>query len=328
MNILVTGGAGYIGSVAVKELIASGHEVVVIDNLSKGKKELIPKSVRFYVGDLIDLSFLKRVFSENKFDAVMHFAGYKAVGESMQKPEFYSNNIIGSINLLNLMLQNKVRKIIFSSSAAVYGIPVYTPIDEKHPTSPINYYGFTKLKVEEIINWYSELKGITGINLRYFNLAGDGGLKYIDPDAQNLFPILMEVLSGKRKELVIFGKDYDTPDGTCIRDYIDVNDLVKAHLLALKLNCSETINLGSSKGFSVLGLVKAVEEVSGKKINYRFGPRREGDPAILTASNEKASRLLDWKPERSIKEMVKSTYQAYFERFIPSPTATRTRGTA
>jgi len=311
MNILVTGGAGYIGSVAVRELVKAGHKVVVVDNLSKGKVNLVDKKALFIRGDLIDTSFLEKVFSEHSFDAVIHFAGYKAAGESMQKPELYSENILGSVNLLNSMIKHGVKKIIFSSSAAVYGNPQYVPVDENHPTSPINYYGFTKLKVEEIINWYSSLKMLTGINLRYFNVAGDGGLNYVDPHAQNIFPLIMEVLSGKRKELIVFGNDYDTKDGTGVRDYIDVNDLVRAHLLALKLNHSETINLGTSKGVSVKELVDLTEEVTGKKVNWKFGPRREGDPAILTASNQKAKKLLGWEPKITTKEMIKTTFQAY-----------------
>jgi len=311
MNILVTGGAGYIGSVAVRELIKAGHKVVVVDNLSKGKVNLVDKKALFIQGDLIDTSFLENVFSEHSFDAVIHFAGYKAAGESMQKPELYSENILGSVNLLNSMIKHGVKKIIFSSSAAVYGNPQYVPVDENHLTNPINYYGFTKLKVEEIISWYSSLKMLTGINLRYFNVAGDGGLNYVDPHAQNIFPLIMEVLSGKRKELIVFGNDYDTKDGTGVRDYIDVNDLVRAHLLALKLNHSETINLGTSKGVSVKELVDLTEEVTGKKVNWKFGPRREGDPAILTASNQKAKELLGWEPKITTKEMIKTTFQAY-----------------
>jgi UDP-glucose 4-epimerase len=311
MNILVTGGAGYIGSVAVRELIKAGHKVIVVDNLSKGNKRLVDKKADFYQGDLINPVFLEGVFSQHSFDAVIHFAGYKAAGESMYKPELYSENILGSINLLNCMLKHKVKKIIFSSSAAVYGNPEYAPVDENHPTRPINYYGFTKLKVEEIISWYANLKGLIGINLRYFNVAGDGGLNYVDPHAQNIFPLIMEVLSGKRKELTVFGNDYETKDGTGVRDYIDVNDLVRAHLLALKLDRSETINLGTSKGVSVKDLITWTEEVTGKKVNWKFGPRREGDPAILTASNHKAKKILGWEPQVNTKEMIRSTFQAY-----------------
>ncbi len=305
MHILVTGGAGYIGSVAVRELVKAGHSIIVVDNLSKGNKALVDENATLYVGDLTDAGFIEKVFSENKIEAVMHFSGYKAAGESMKYPEKYSDNIISLIYLLNAMIKHDVKKIIFSSSAAVYGEPKYTPIDEAHPTEPINYYGFTKLECERIIDWYSRLKGIIGIKLRYFNVAGDGGLNYVDPDAQNIFPIIQEVLSGKREKLVIYGNDYPTTDGTCIRDYIDVNDLVRAHVLALKLENSETINLGTSYGVSVLELVKCVDKVCERKVNYIFGPRREGDPAILTTSNEKARKLLGWVPEASLQEMIK-----------------------
>ncbi len=311
MKILVTGGAGYIGSVAVKALINEGHDVVVVDNLSKGCSQLVDPKAFFIEGDLTNKYLLEQIFSAHLPEAVMHFAGYKAAGESMEIPEKYSDNLIGMINLLNCMVKFGVKKIIFSSSAAVYGEPKYVPVDENHPTNPINYYGFTKLEGERIIDWYSQLKGIVGIKLRYFNVAGDGGLHYVDPEAKNIFPILMDVLNGKRDKLVIYGQDYETPDGTCIRDYIDINDLVRAHLLALRLNKSEVINLGTSQGVSVSELVSLTEEVIGRKIKCEFGPRRSGDPAVLTASNVKAKKLLGWVPEKSIKEMVRSTLKAY-----------------
>ncbi|MBT3297558.1 UDP-glucose 4-epimerase GalE [archaeon] len=294
MNILVTGGAGYIGSAAVKKIIQEGHEVIVIDNLSKGKKELVDDKAKFYEGDLINLEFLKNVFSKHKFDAIMHFAGYKAAGESMINLEKYSQNITSMINLLDNMVQFNVKKIIFSSSAAVYGEPQYTPIDESHPLNPINYYGFTKLECERIIDWYSKQKGIVGICLRYFNVMGDAGLNYRDPDAQNIEPIIYEVLSGKREKLLIFGNDYETPDGTCVRDYIDIKDLVHAHTLALNLNSSDIINLGTGKGTSVLEFVKKYN------IPYEFSSKREGDPATLTASSKKAKRLLGWIPKEKV----------------------------
>jgi len=305
VKILVTGGAGFIGSIVVKKLLEEGHDVIVIDNLSKGKKELVDKRAKFFEGDLVDRVFLENIFLENKFEAVMHFAAYKAAEESMKKPEKYSDNIVGLINLLNCMVKFEVKKIIYSSSAAVYGEPKYAPVDEKHPTEPLNYYGFTKLEGERIISWYSKLKGLVGISLRYFNVVGDGGLGYVDPEAKNIFPIIKEVLEGKREKLVIFGRDYETRDGTCIRDYIDVDDLVEAHISALKLEKSETINLGTGKGVSVLELVRTFEEVSGKKINWEFGERRRGDPAQLVASYEKAKELLGWEPKRGLRESVK-----------------------
>ena len=310
MKILVTGGAGYIGSAAVQALLSEGHSAVVVDNLSKGLRKLVGVEAKFYKGDLVDLVFLKKVFRENKIEAVMHFASYKAAGESMVKVAKYSNNIVGLVNLLNCMGEFKVRKMIFSSSAAVYGVPQEDPITEEHSLNPINYYGFTKLEGERILEWYSQLKGIKYVSLRYFNVAGDCGLKYIDPEAQNIFPVIMEVLSGKRSKLEIFGKDYDTPDGTCIRDYIDINDLVRAHIMALELDKSTVINLGSATGCSVLELVNVFEEVVGQSIKHSFVERREGDPAKLVASFEKAHQMLGWKPQNNLKMMIKSSLDA------------------
>ncbi|MBW2991371.1 UDP-glucose 4-epimerase GalE [Candidatus Woesearchaeota archaeon] len=309
-RILVTGGAGYIGSVAVKALIKKGYEVIVIDNISKGLKSLVDKKAEFCEVDLVDKEKLEKVF-DKKIDSVMHFSAYKAAGESMENPVKYSDNITGTVNLLNLMVKHKVKKIIYSSTAAVYGDPEYNPIDEKHPTKPINYYGFTKLVSEQVIEWYSKIYGLNYVFLRYFNVAGDAGLDYIDPEAYNILPILMEVIFGKREKLVIFGNDYDTRDGTCIRDYIDVSDLINAHVLALKVKENAVINLGTSTGVSVKELVDATIKVTGKKLAYEYGARREGDAALLVASNEKAKEILGWTPKKSIKDMIKSTYDAY-----------------
>lgn len=314
-TILVTGGAGYIGSAAVKELIAKGYDVVVVDNLSKGLRRLVDKKARFFKADLADETQLEKAFKTNKIRVVMHFAAYKAVEESMKKPEKYSDNITGTINLLNLMVKYKVKKIIYSSSAAVYGEPNYNPIDEKHPTEPVNYYGFTKLVSEKIIEWYSKLHGISYVSLRYFNVAGDAGLGYVDPDAKNILPIIMEVVFGKREKLVIMGKDYPTRDGTCIRDYIHLSDLIRAHILALKLRDNAVINLGSANGVSVKELVEASIKVTGKRFKFEYGPRRMGDPAELWASNKRAKELLGWVPEKSVEEMISSAYEAYKKSF-------------
>ncbi|MBC8500726.1 MAG: UDP-glucose 4-epimerase GalE [Nanoarchaeota archaeon] len=310
-TILVTGGAGFIGSVAVKTLLSNGYSVVVVDNLSKGKKDLVDSKAKFYELDLVD--DLSKVFEENKIDAVIHFAAYKAVEESMENAVKYSSNITGTINLLNRMVEHNVKKIIFSSSAAVYGEEKGV-ISEDNETNPCNYYGFTKLECEKIIEWYGKVYGIGYVSLRYFNVAGDGGLKYMDPDAKNIFPIIMEVLVGKREKVVVFGNDYDTRDGTCIRDYIDVTDLVKAHILALDVDYNGVINLGTSKGVSVKELVDWTSEVIGKQVPFEYGDRRAGDPPTLIASNEKALKVLNWKPERSVKDMIKSTYDAYKQR--------------
>jgi UDP-glucose 4-epimerase len=309
--VLVTGGAGYIGSAAVKELVKEKHNVIVVDNLSKGLKRLVDKKAKLYKIDLVDKQGLEKVFKSHRIDAVMHFAAYKAVEESMENAAKYSDNIIGTVNLLSLMAKHKVKKIIYSSTAAVYGEPKYNPIDEAHLANPVNYYGFTKIESERIIEWYARIHKISYVILRYFNVAGDAGLGYIDPEAKNIFPIIMEVLFGKRKKLTIFGNGYDTRDGTCIRDYIDINDLIRAHLLALGLDENAIINLGTSKGVSVKELVDATEQVTGKKIQLEYGGRRKGDPAALVASNEKAMKLLNWVPEKTIKHMLKSTYDAY-----------------
>lgn len=310
MNILVTGGAGYIGSVAVKRLLDKDNFVVVVDNLSKGKRSLVDKRAKFYELDLIDKITLLKVFEENKIDSVIHFAAYKAVEESMQNAVKYSDNLIGSLNLLNCMVKFDVKKIIFSSTAAVYG-ETNDLLTEESPTNPINFYGFAKLQVEKIIGWYNKIHGINYISLRYFNVAGDDGFKYIDPDAKNVMPIIMEVVFGKRKEFTIFGIDYATADGTCIRDYVDVRDLVDAHILAINSDYNGVINIGTSKGVSVRELLVCVEKITGKEIPQVIGSKREGDPGVVLASNSKAKDILGWSPKYSIKEMVSSTYEAY-----------------
>ena len=274
--------------------------------------ELIHKNAKFYEIDLVDKGALETVFSENKIDAVMHFAGYKAVDESMGNAVKYSDNIVGTLNLLNVMVKYDVKKIIYSSSAAVYGMPGSGLLDESAPVNQINYYGYTKFASEQMIEWYSKIHGINYVTLRYFNVIGDAGLNYIDPDAKNVLPIIMEVLSGKRDKFLICGDDYDTRDGTCIRDYNDINDLIDAHILALDTEENGIINLGTSKGLSVREIVDMVMDVSGKEINWEVGPRRDGDPAVVVASNEKAKAVLGWEPKRDIREMIRTTYKAYF----------------
>ena len=311
MNILITGGAGYIGSVAVKELIKQNHNIVVVDNLSKGSKDLVNKGAKFHQIDLINKEELSKIFKENSFDSIIHFGAYKAVGESMENAPKYSDNITGIINLLNCMVENSVEKIIFSSSAAVYGMPDVDIINENTETKPINFYGYTKLAMEEIIQWYHKIHKIKYIALRYFNVAGDGGLNYIDPDAQNIFPIIAEVIKGKRDILNIFGNDYDTRDGTCIRDYIHILDLVNAHILALNSNFNGSINLGTANGVSVKELVDEFSNAISREIPIKYVPRRAGDPAVLIASNKIAKKELNWEPKHTLKEMVVSTLKAY-----------------
>jgi len=306
-TILVTGGAGYIGSIAVKELVDQ-YKVIVIDNLSKGKKELINPKAIFYNIDLTDKEKLNNIFKEHKIDYIIHFASYKAVEESMSNAVKYSDNIIGTINLLNNMVKYKVPKIIFSSSAAIYGMPDKQIIDEQTELKPINYYGFTKKASEEIIEYYHKIHNIQYISLRYFNVAGDV-LHYIDPEANNVFPIIMEVITGKRDKLTIFGDDYNTPDKTCVRDYIHVSDLVDAHIKAINTDYNGAINLGTGKGYSVIELVNAFQQK--KPFKYEFGKRREGDCSFLVASNQKAKEILNWTPKFTLKDMIESTYKAY-----------------
>lgn len=311
MNILVTGGAGYIGSIAVRKLCDQGHKVTVIDNLSKGIQKLVDIRATFIKGDICEKNSIVLAFETSSPDLIIHFAAYKDAGESMTKPEHYSMNIIGLINVLDCMVKYKTAKIIFSSTAAVYGNPQYIPLDEHHPTAPINYYGFTKLACEQAIQWYGKIHNIKYINLRYFNVIGDGGLGYIDPKPSNIAPIIMETLFDKRTEFHIFGNDYNTPDGTCIRDYIDVNDLVNAHILAITHDKSDTFNLGTEQGYSVLDLIKTAEQISGKKLKKVIKERRAGDPPILTATFHKAKQILQWSPQITLEKSIKDIFSVY-----------------
>ena len=312
-KVLVVGGAGYIGSHVVKSLMKSGHEVSVYDNLSTGQEVNLFKQNRFIKADILDYEALAAAMKGQ--DAVIHLAAKKAVGESMENPMKYStNNITGSLNILNAMVEAGTKYIVFSSSAAVYGMPKVEVIDESQPTEPINYYGFTKLEIEKFMQWYDQLKGIKFVALRYFNAVGydeEGDICGREIGSQNLLPIVMEVIEGKRDKLKIFGNDYPTRDGTCIRDYIHVSDLASAHVLALEKlmsgMASQSLNLGTEKGTSVKEMVEAVEKVKGRKIPVEYAPRRAGDPAALIASAQKARELLGWKPEfTDIERIVKT----------------------
>lgn len=321
-NILVTGGAGYIGSHVVKLLCNEGYKVFVFDNLSLGRKENLQKSVNLIIGDILNMDQLDAVMSKN-IDTVFHFAAWKAAGESMTDPAKYArNNICGTLNILESMIKNKVSKIVFSSSAAVYGNPQYLPIDEKHPTNPENYYGYSKLAIEENLKWYSQLKGIRFAALRYFNATGydvDGEIKGKEKNPANLSPVVMETAAGIRDKMLVFGADYNTPDGTCIRDYIHVNDLATAHLMAMHYvadnNKDLLVNLGTGEGHSVLDVIKTAEQVTGKKVSYQIVGRREGDPENLVASSDRAYQLLGWKAEHSDLETIfKSMASVYLEK--------------
>ena len=315
-KVLVIGGAGYIGSHVVKALLENGFAVTVYDNMSTGQSCNLFASATFVKGDIADTSELNRVMADG-FDAVVHLAGKKAVGESMEKPQFYAqNNISGSINIFNAMIANGIKNIVFSSTAAVYGVPQYLPLDEAHPVNPMSFYGFTKAEIERVMDWYARLKDFHYVALRYFNAVGyaaDGSIRGKEQNPQNLLPIVMEVLSGKREKLMVFGNDYDTPDGTCLRDYIHVEDLASAHVAAIKKllqdSQSHIINLSTGKGTSVLEVIRSAERVSGKKINYEFAPRRAGDPAIVVANNLLAQKILGWTPRYTdIDEIVKTTW--------------------
>ena len=319
MNVLVIGGAGYIGSHTVLELCENGHSVAVFDNLSTGHLINIDSRAEFIQGDILNNDDLKDVFN-GKFDAVFHFAALKAAGESMLEPGKYAtSNITGTINILNQMVENNVTIFIFSSTAAVYGMPEYSPVDENHPVNPINFYGHTKLAIENLLHWYSKLKGIRFGALRYFNAAGydiNGRIKGLEKNPANLLPIVLETAIGKRDSMDIYGDDYNTPDGTGIRDYIHVNDLATAHLRTLnyivKTKENLTLNLATGKGYSVLEVIEKMQEIIGKNINYKIIDRRPGDPAELIAVSKLANEYLNWECNYSdIKTILQSMWDIY-----------------
>ncbi len=316
VRVLVVGGAGYIGSHVQKQLLEEGFQVVVFDNLSTGDKINLLKGAAFIEGNILDKQALNDAMSQN-IDAVVHLAAKKAVGESMEHPEIYAeNNITGALNILNAMVANGVKHIVFSSSAAVYGMPEYIPLNEKHQIKPINYYGYTKICIEQNMDWYAKLGKLNYAALRYFNAVGYAADKSItgrERNPQNLLPIIMEVATGKREKLSIFGNDYDTPDGTCVRDYIHVSDLATAHTLALRYLMTDhqsfAVNLGTGNGTSVKEMVDATEKVIGKKLNYDYAPRRAGDPAELTADASLAREILGWKPRYTdVEEIIRTVW--------------------
>ena len=305
MAILVAGGAGYIGSHMVKDLIEHGYDVVVADNLSTGHKKAINPKAKFYYGDIRDRAFLDRIFVNEEIEAVVHFAAFSIVPESMSEPlKYFDNNTSGMVTLLEAMRDFGVKYIVVSSTAATYGTPEHMPIKEPAPQQPINPYGLSKLMMEQMMAWADKAYGIKFVALRYFNVAGaapDGTIGEDHGPETHLVPIIMQVAQGKRKELSIFGDDYDTPDGTNVRDYVHVMDLADAHILALqylkKNNQSNQFNLGSSTGFSNKQMLEAAREVTGKEIPAKMAPRRPGDPDSLVAASEKAREVLGWKPK-------------------------------
>lgn len=306
MKILVAGGGGYIGSHTVKELLREGFEVVVFDNFSTGKKLLVPKG-EIIEADLLNRAELEKAFLLHDFQGVLHFASLIQVGESYLNPQkYFRHNLITSLNLLQAMLKAGVKYFIFSSSAAVYGIPHQIPIPESHICHPSNPYGLTKFFVEKILQEYERAYGLKFISLRYFNAAGadpQGQLGEMHEPETHLIPNILLYLLGEKKGFDLYGSDFSTPDGTAIRDYIHVTDLARAHLFALKklstLSRSESINLGANKGYSVLEVIKKIESVTGQRVSYTVKPRRKGDVPILLASKEKAEQLLGWKPNHS-----------------------------
>ncbi|MEW6424879.1 MAG: UDP-glucose 4-epimerase GalE [Bacillota bacterium] len=303
MHVLVTGGAGYIGSHTVKELVKAGHRVTVLDNLSKGHRAAV-RNAAFIQAGLTNKNFLTELLRAQKIEAVMHFAASSLVGESMQRPAvYYQNNVVNGLNLLEAMREAGVPYFVFSSTAAVYGEPVQTPITEDHPALPTNPYGATKLAVEEALAWYYRAYGLKYISLRYFNAAGadpDGDLGEDHDPETHLIPLVLKAALGQLPAVKVFGSDYPTPDGTCIRDYIHVTDLAAAHVLALEALAegkkSAVYNLGSGNGYSVLEVIETAGRVTGSRLPKIFTARRPGDPAVLVASSEKIRRELGWKP--------------------------------
>lgn len=318
MSILVTGGAGYIGSHAVYGLIDQGYDVVIVDNLETGYRKALHQEAKFYEGDIRDKQFLRNVFEQEDIQGVIHFAANSLVGESMVNPlKYFDNNVHGTQVLLEAMVEAGIKHIVFSSTAATYGEPVYTPIDEAHPTQPINAYGEAKLMMEKVIDWTAKAHDLTYVSLRYFNVAGahpEGEIGESHEPETHLIPIILQVPNGRREQLSIFGDDYDTKDGTCIRDYIHIEDLVQAHILALKHlmsgKASGIFNLGSGDGYTIYEMLKAAESATGQSIPYKVVDRRPGDPAVLIASNQKAYEVLGWQPVHTdVKAIIESAWR-------------------
>jgi len=314
-TILVMGGAGYIGSHTVKHLLDNNYQVVIADNLIYGHREAVDARAEFVHADLLDPYSLDKLFATHSIDAVIHFAAFAYVGESVTEPEkYYYNNVIGTVNLLKAMLAHNIKKIVFSSTCATYGEPQYTPINEQHPQNPINPYGRTKLMIEQIFADYERAYGLKHIALRYFNAAGcssDGSIGESHTPETHLIPLVLKAIKGERADIKVFGTDYDTPDGTCIRDYIHVEDLALAHRLALeKLDeYSGCLNLGTGIGTSVKEIITAAEQVSGQKCPTVYAARRAGDPARLFADNAKAKEILGWQPKYTdIKDIIQTAW--------------------
>ncbi len=318
MSVLVLGGAGYIGSHAVYQLLDKGYKVVVVDSLQTGHQEAIHPKASFYQGDIREKDFLREVFSKEQIEGVIHFAANSIVGESMTNPiKYFNNNVYGTQVLLEVMNEFAVKHIVFSSTAATYGEPKQVPITEDMPTNPTNAYGETKLTMEKIMKWCDIAYGIKFVSLRYFNVAGartNGEIGEDHDPETHLIPLVLQVALNKRECITVFGDDYQTPDGTCIRDYIHVEDLIEAHILAMdylkKQGESNIFNLGSSQGFSVKEIIEAARAVTNHAIPAKMGQRRAGDPSTLIASSKKAKQILGWQPTRtSIQQIISDAWK-------------------
>ena len=315
MNVLVAGGAGFVGSVCSEQLLAAGHAVLVVDNLSTGHREALPPSASFVEGDFGNKELIRDLVRKYHIEAVMHFAGETLVEKSMTDPSIYfQNNVRKGLDLLDALLKCGVKKFVFSSTAAVYGEPVATPIAETHPKAPINAYGESKLILERILEWYRRAYGLQYAALRYFNAAGASQHFGEDHDPEShLLPRILDCALDPSREFVVYGEDYATPDGSCVRDYVHVLDIAQAHILAMDALHDEqrqgAYNIGSSRGYSVREVVRTVEEVTGRKLRVRVGARRQGDPAILVATHDRVVRELGWKPRfSSLQDIVQSAW--------------------
>jgi UDP-glucose 4-epimerase len=322
LKVWVVGGAGYIGSHVCKALRLAGHEPIVFDNLSTGLRENLAPGTVFQEGDILDPADLRSAAAQHKFDGVIHLAALKAAGESMSDPEKYSrHNITGSLNLLEAVLEAGIPAFVFSSTAAVYGAPEYLPIDEKHATRPENYYGYTKLAIEGFIDWYARLKGLQYGILRYFNAAGydpEGEITGLEQSPANLLPVVMEAAMGWRKKVQVYGDDYETRDGTGLRDYVHVTDLAAAHVSALEHlhlgGKNFTVNLGTGDGITVKEMIERARAITGRAIPYEVVARRPGDPAAVLASSELAGEVLGWKARHSdLETLLTTTWKAYLK---------------
>lgn len=314
MSVLVTGGAGYVGSVVAETLLKSGYEVIVLDNLQQGHREAVPHDARFIVGDIGDEDLLEAVFRRNRIEAVMHMAAETVVEYSMTDPRrYFHNNIIGGITLLDAMLKHGTNKIIFSSSASVYGEPHHVPIPEDHPKKPVNSYGETKFMFEKTLKWYGRAYGLKYISFRYFNAAGASDERGEDHEPEtHLIPNILKAALMRDRPVEVYGTDYATKDGSCVRDYVHVGDIARAHMLGLQKIDSfsgHAYNLGNGDGYSVMQVIAAVAKVTGAKLFLKFRPRRTGDPAVLVASSEKARAELGWKPQNTdIHSIIESAW--------------------